>query len=268
MPRRLAVNCSILFKELPLLERPDAARRAGFEAVEFWWPFDVPDPTSAEVEAFIDAVRDAGVQLIGLNFFAGDMAAGERGVISDPSRTSEFLRNVPVVVDIGRALGCQAFNALYGLRLPGARPAVQDAVATENLAFAARAVADIGGTVLVEPVSGSPGYPVRTAEDTMQVIRRTRSHHGVTNIGFLCDLYHLATNGDDLSQVIERYAGDVAHVQIADAPGRHEPGTGTLSLERHLSALEQHGYSGWVALEYVPSTSTSESFGWIGSTKA
>lgn len=263
MSRRYAVNCSILFKELPLLERPAAARLAGFQGIELWWPFDTPEPDPADVEALIDAVDESGVQLIGLNFFAGDMPAGERGVLSDPARVDEFRRNVPVVVEIGRRLGCRSFNALYGNRVPGVDPQAQDAVALENLGFAARAVAEIGGTVLVEPVSGSPGYPLRTADDVVAVVTRARAEHGVSNIGFLCDLYHLAVNGDDLDRTVAVHGGDAAHVQIADAPGRHEPGTGTLALGRHLAELERLGYDGWVALEYVPSSSTRDSFGWL-----
>lgn len=263
VPGRLAANCSIMFKELPLLERPAAARRAGFRAVEFWWPFAEAEPAASEVDAFVTAVQDADVQLIGLNFFAGDMPGGERGVLSDPARAEEFRRNVPVVVAIGEALGCHAFNALYGNRVEGPSIAEQDEVAIENLGVAARAVAAIGGTVLVEPVSGSAGYPLRTAQDVLDVVARARARHDVANIGFLCDLYHLAVNGDDLDQVIARHGAEIAHVQIADTPGRHEPGTGTMPLQRHLTALQAAGYDGWLALEYVPSTTTEETLGWL-----
>jgi hydroxypyruvate isomerase len=257
------VNCSILFSELPLLERPAAAKEAGFDAVEFWWPFAVAVPADGEVEAFVRAVGDAGVRLVGLNFFAGDMPGGDRGLVSWPARSGEFRDNVEVTVGIGERLGCRAFNALYGNRVEGADPAAQDDLAVENLAFAGRAAARIGGTALVEPVSGAPRYPLRTAADAVGVIDRVAGETGVGNLGLLCDLYHLAVNGDDLDRVITTYGDRVAHVQIADAPGRHEPGTGTLDLDRYLGALTAAGYRGWVGLEYVPSRTSADSFAWL-----
>ena len=120
-------NCSMLFTEHPLLERPDAAKAAGFEAIEFWWPWpDQPVPPDAAVAAFVAAVRDAGVQLIGLNFFAGDLAGPDCGVLSIPARTGEFGDNVDVAVAIGKELGVTAFNALYGNRVTEATPEQQD----------------------------------------------------------------------------------------------------------------------------------------------
>ena len=262
-PRRYAVNLSILFTELPLLQRPAAAREAGFAAVEFWWPFAEAVPADAEVEAFVRSVEDAGVGLIGLNFFAGDMPGGDRGLVSWPGRSAEFRDNVDVTVAIGERLGCRAFNALYGNRQEGVTPESQDELAVENLALAGRAVARVGGTVLVEAVSGAPRYPLLTAADAVGVIDRVREHTGVQDLGFLCDLYHLDVNGDDLDAVIDRYADRVAHVQIADAPGRHEPGTGHIDLDGHLGKLAAAGYDGWVALEYKPRGDTVEGLTWL-----
>lgn len=260
---RYAVNCSILFTELPLLERPGAARASGFEAVEFWWPFATAVPTDAEADAFVSAVEGAGVRLVGLNFFAGDMPAGDRGIVSHPDRMAEFRDNVDAAVAIGGKLGCPAFNALYGNRVEAAASARQDETALDNLALAGEAVAGIGGVVLVEPVSGAAQYPLTTAADVIEVIERVATERGVTNLGLLCDLYHLATNGEDLDRVIEAYADHVAHVQIADAPGRGEPGTGDLDLGRHLAAIGDRGYDGWVALEYRPTVASVDSFGWL-----
>jgi hydroxypyruvate isomerase len=257
------VNCSILFTELPLDERPAAARAAGFDGVEFWWPFAEAVPPDREIDRFIRSVGDAGVRLVGLNFFAGDMPGGDRGLVSWPARSGEFRDNVEVTVEIGERLGCRAFNALYGNRVADADPAAQDDLATENLAIAGRAAARIGGTVLVEPVSGAPRYPLLTAADAVGVIDRVAAEAGVANLGLLCDLYHLATNGDDLDQAIASYADRVAHVQIADAPGRHEPGTGTLELDRYLAQLAAAGYDGWVGLEYTPSGASADSFAWL-----
>jgi hydroxypyruvate isomerase len=256
---RHTVNCSLLFTELPLLERPAAARQAGFGAVEFWWPFVEAVPPDRQVDAFVTAITDAGVQLTGLNFFAGDMPGGDRGLVSWPKRAGEFRDNVEVTVGIGSRLGTQGFNALYGNRLEDVPAASQDEVAVENLAFAARAARRIGATVLVEPVSGAPRYPLLTAGDALAVIDQV----GEPDIGLLADLYHLAVNGDDVERVIAEHTSRIAHVQIADAPGRGEPGSGTLPLDQQLTALEAQGYAGWVGLEYKPSTSTDECFGWL-----
>ena len=138
MTATYTVNCSILLTELPLLDRPGAARNAGFEAVEFWWPFDTPTPPDADVTAFIRAIQDAGVQLTGLNFAAGDMPAGDRGILSNPAMTQAFRDNVEIAVGIAESLGTRAFNALYGNRIEEYSPATQDQVGAENLAYAAR----------------------------------------------------------------------------------------------------------------------------------
>jgi len=260
---RFDVNLSILFTELPLLARPAAARQAGVDAVELWWPWPVAVPSDAEVDALVTVVRDAGVQLVGLNFFAGDMPGGDRGLVSWPARSAEFRENIDVTVAVGEQLGCRAFNALYGNRQDGVPAREQDDLAAENLALAARGVRRIGGTVLVEPVSGAPRYPLLTAADALGVIDRVERETGVRELGFLCDLYHLAVNGDDLDGVVRTQAGRIAHVQIADAPGRHEPGTGELDLPRHLDALAAAGYRGWVGLEYTPDGATVDSFAWL-----
>jgi len=260
---RYDVNCSILFTELPLLERPAAAAEAGFSAIEFWWPFDEAVPDGASVDVFVSAVRDAGVALVGLNFAAGDMPGGDRGLVSWPARSVEFRESVSVLVEIGEQLGCASFNALYGNRVEDVPSVQQDELALTNLAFAASEVDRIGGTVLVEPVSGAPRYPLLTAADALAVIDNVRAESGVTNLGLLADLYHLAVNGDDVDAVIAAYADRIAHVQIADDPGRNEPGTGELPLDRQLTALEAAAYTGWVGLEYKPSTTTIDSLEWL-----
>ncbi|MBF6172036.1 hydroxypyruvate isomerase family protein [Nocardia blacklockiae] len=262
-PLPYAVNLSILFTELPLLDRPAAARAAGADAVEFWWPFATATPDDAEVEEFVRAVEQAGVRLVGLNLFAGDMPGGDRGLVSWPGREQEFADSVAVAARIGDRLGCRAFNALYGNRIDGVDPAAQDDLAVRNLAFAARALAGIGGTVLLEPVSGIAAYPLKSAADVVGVLDRVRAAQGAANLGLLADLYHLATNGDDLDKVVERYADRIAHVQIADAPGRHEPGTGALDLFGYVGKLAAAGYRGHVAAEYVPTGASADSLAWL-----
>ena len=254
-----AANCSLLFTEVDLLERPAAAQVAGFDAIEFWWPWpDRPVPPDAEIDRFIAAVRDAGVQLIALNFFAGDVAGSDCGVLSIPARSAEFRDNIEVTVGIGKALGVRGFNALYGNRVSDATPQQQDDLAAESLTLAARAAAAIDAMILVEPVSGPKPYPLRTASDVIAVLDRVDA----PNVGFLCDLFHLANNGDDIDAALTAYPDRIAHVQIADHPGRGEPGTGTLDLARYLSMIQASGCSGYVSLEYIPTTTTIDSLRW------
>ncbi|WP_158843206.1 hydroxypyruvate isomerase family protein [Saccharothrix deserti] len=246
---RYDVNLSILFTDLPVLERPAAARAAGFDAVEFWWPFAEAVPPSREIEAFEAAVTDAGVRLVGLNFFAGDMPAGDRGLVAWPGRQSEFRANVEIAAGIATRLGCRAFNALHG-NFPTTDTAL------DNLAYAADVAAEIGAVVLVEPLSGAPDYPLLTAADALEFIDQV----GRENVALLADLYHLAVNGDDLDAVVADHVDRIGHVQIADAPGRGEPGTGELDLFGYLSKLEANGYQGYVGLEYK---ATTGGFDWL-----
>jgi hydroxypyruvate isomerase len=258
---RYAVNCSILLTGLPLCERPAAALTSGFDGVEFWWPFDSAVPADAEVDAFARSIQDTGVQLAGLNFAAGDMPGGDRGLVSWPARSAEFRDNLDVVAGLGERLGCRAFNALYGNRIEGESEQAQDDLAVQNLALAAEAVGRIGGTVLIEPVSGASRYPIRTAAQATAVIDRVAREKGASNVRLLADLYHLAVNGDDVPAVIAGDAALIGHVQIADAPGRGEPGTGELPLDGWLSGLERAGYSGWVGLEYK--SGAADPFAWL-----
>ncbi|OMC06042.1 hydroxypyruvate isomerase [Mycobacterium sp. NS-7484] len=258
---RFVVNCSILFPELPLLQRPDAARRAGFEAVEFWWPFDDPVPPGPEVDAFVRSVEDAGVRLAAMNFTGGDMAAGDRGLVSDPARRNTFRDNVDVAIGIAQRLDTKAFNALYGNRREGLDQSTQDETALENLAHAGRLAQGIGATILIEPLSGVPAYPLKTADEAIAVIERVERETGVTALKLLADLYHLQVNGDDITAVIDRHIDRIGHVQIADAPGRGAPGTGAMDIPAHLSHLGRRDYRGHVSLEYQPDG--PDPFGWL-----
>ena len=160
---RYLANCSMLFTELPLLQRPRPPRSAGFGAVEFWWPFEDPVPGDAAVDAFVGAVGDAGVRLVGLNFFAGDLRRARlRACCPSPARSQQFRDNIDVTVGIGERLGVSGFNALYGDRVDGVAPQEQDELALTNIVDAARAAAGIGATVFIEPVSGPKPYPLRT----------------------------------------------------------------------------------------------------------
>lgn len=260
------VNCSTLFTDLPVNERAAAAAEAGFTDVEFWWPFDGnPTPSDSEVEDFIASLDQAGVNLVGLNFWAGHMAGGDRGRVSTVGEASRFRQNVAVAAAIGERTGCRAFNALYGLRQPEQSPAEQDDLAVENLIFAAQGVASLGGTVLVEPVSGAEGYPLKTAADALKVIEDARAgtadQPGAQNIALLADFFHLSVNGDDVAQVIEDHAEQFGHIQIADDPGRGAPGTGDKPLFDWIDRSRELGYAGPIALEYKQDTATA--FDWL-----
>ncbi|MCX4978782.1 TIM barrel protein [Streptomyces sp. NBC_00620] len=266
--QRFNVNLSILFTELPLLERPAAAAAAGFTAVELWWPWiDSPTPEQSELDALKQAIEDAGVQLTGLNFYAGQLPGPDRGALSIPGEESvKFHANIDVAADFAQSLGCKALNALYGNRVEGVDPAEQDELALENLVLAARAADRIGAILLIETLNKpeSPLYPLVTAPAGIEIVDKVNEATGLGNAKFLMDLYHLSMNGEDLPSVIEQYAAKTGHVQIADNPGRGAPGTGSLPLEDLLDQLKKAGYEGWVGLEYKPGDRPSaESFEWL-----
>ncbi|MFI1159498.1 TIM barrel protein [Streptomyces sioyaensis] len=265
---RFNVNLSILFTELPLLERPAAARAAGFTAVELWWPWvDAPVPEPAETAALRAALDDAGTRLVGLNFYAGQLPGPDRGALSLPGAESErFRANVPVAVEFAHSLGCTSFNALYGNRVEGVSEAEQDELALANLAFAARAVAEVEGTLLIEALNApeSPRCPIVSAPRAIEVVDAVNAATGLDNARFLMDLYHLSMNGEDLHEVIDRYTAKTAHVQIADNPGRGAPGTGDLDFADLLDRLAKAGYDGWTGLEYKPGDGPSAgAFAWL-----
>ncbi|KUJ70928.1 hydroxypyruvate isomerase [Streptomyces albus subsp. albus] len=266
--QRFDVNLSILFTELPLLERPAAAAAVGFDAVELWWPWtDDPTPEPSRLDALRTALTDAGTRLVGLNFYAGRLPGPDRGALSLPGEESDrFRANIDVAADFAQSLGCTALNALYGNRVEGADPRVQDALALENLVLAARAADRIGATLLIEALNApeSPRCPLVSAPAAIEVVDKVNAATGLGNAAFLMDLYHLSMNGEDLAQVIDAHADRTGHVQIADNPGRGAPGTGSLPLERLLDRLAKAGYDGWVGLEYKPGDRPSaESFGWL-----
>ncbi|MEV7193773.1 TIM barrel protein [Streptomyces sp. NPDC093510] len=266
--QRFNVNLSILFTELPLLERPAAAAKAGFGAVELWWPWvDAPTPEQSELDALKKAIEDAGVRLVGLNFYAGRLPGPDRGALSIPGEESEkFRANLAVAADFAKSLGCTALNALYGNRVDGVDPAVQDELALENLVLAAREADRVGAILLIEALNKpeSPLCPIVSAPKAIEIVDKVNAATGLGNAKFLMDLYHLSMNGEDLPQVIEQYAARTGHVQIADNPGRGAPGTGSLPLEGLLDQLRKTGYEGWVGLEYKPGdTPSAESFDWL-----
>jgi hydroxypyruvate isomerase len=265
---RFDVNCSILFTELPLLERPAAAAAAGFGAVEFWWPFgDDPVPSDRDADAFLAALGDAGVSLVGLNFAGGNLAEGHRGWLSQPANSVAFRDNIQACVGIAERAGCRVLNALYGNRVDGVSEAEQDGLALANLTLAAQAADRARATVVVEALNGyeSPRYPLLSAQAAVEVVDKVRAAAGAGNIAFLADLYHLGRMGENLAEVLATYHDKIGHVQIADVPGRGAPGTGGIDFGPLFGELARLGYPGRVGLEYKPSdpADSSSSFGWL-----
>lgn len=254
----LAANVSLLFAEHEYADRFAAAKVAGFTAVESWWPFPTAAPSTADVDALCQAVDAAGVRLVGLNFFAGDMAGGERGVLSDPDRRAEFEASLAVVGTVHERTGCPVFNALYGQRKAGVAPAAQDECARNNLLAATEALPPSATIVLEALTIGENGdYPLTTCAQVADVLAAV----GPT-VALLFDTYHLTSNGEDLLACIDTYGSRIGHVQLADSPGRHEPGTGAIDFTAVLGALSAQGYAGVVAAEYRPTAGTVDGLGW------
>jgi hydroxypyruvate isomerase len=255
MRMRYDVNLSILFTELPMLERPAAAAAAGFDAVEMWWPFDVPVPADAELDALAGAITEAGVRLVGLNFDGGHLPSGDRGLLSSRATSRRFRDNVDVAVGFADRLGCRVLNALYG----NTTDDTDHELALENLALAAKAAQGIGATVVLEAINSieNPRYPITSSEAAFRIIDQ------VPGTAFLADFYHLARMGEDLPALITDHADRFGHVQIADVPGRGQPGTGELDYPSLLRQLEMSSYQGLVGLEYKPVGPSAESFGWL-----
>ncbi|MEU6642623.1 TIM barrel protein [Saccharomonospora sp. NPDC046836] len=246
----MAANCSILLSDLPIPERLALVRSTGIQAVEFWWPFATAGPTDEEVQEFVEAIDMAGLQLVALNLFAGDMDAGDRGVLSAPGRESELRASAEIACRIGQQTGCRVFNVLYGLRLAGVSDVTHDATAVENLVAVSQELRPIDGTIVIEALSGLPAYPLSTAADVGRVLSSARDA-GAERVGMLLDVYHLHSNDDDVERVIDTFREDIVHVQVADAPGRGAPGTGDLPIDSWLARLSDVGYGGAVGLEFV-----------------
>ena len=253
---KFCANVSILFKDAPFLERFERAAAAGFPAVEFWWP---AGEALADVEA---AIRDAGLQVALFNFDGGEMAASDRGLLSDPDRAHRFRENVPVALDLAQRIGCERLNALVGLeRSPAGREAQLD-LAARNVAWAADEAAPLGIDITIEAINtfDNGPYLVPTTRRAAAFIDRV----GRPNVRLQYDAFHMQRMEGNLVATITEHADRIAHIQIADSPGRGEPGTGEINYPFVLDAIDALGYDGWIGLEYNPTTATTEeSLGWM-----
>jgi hydroxypyruvate isomerase len=239
---RFCANVSILFKEAPFLERFERAAAAGFSAVEFWWP----------AGERLDEVEDA---------IAG-MAAGDRGLLSDPHRADRFRANVPVALELARRLGCGRLNALVGLERSPSERAAQLELAAENVRHAADEAAPHGIDITIEAVN--------TFENGPYLVATTRQAAAFAdtvdrpNVRLQYDAYHMQRMEGNLVATITEFLPRIAHIQVADSPGRGEPGTGEINFSFVLDAIGALGYDGWIGLEYNPTTPTTEdSLGWM-----
>lgn len=250
MPRFCA-NISMLFAELPLLERPGAARAAGFEAIEIQFPYEVP------LDTFAAAVERAGVTIVLINFPAGDPQKGDRGLGALPGRVGEFRAGVETARRYAERLGVKRINLLAGVPGPsGARETL-----LENMRYAARSVAELGITVCIEAINSRdvPGFYVNDPDQAIALLDEA----GEPNLALQYDLYHMQIMRGDLIPTVERINDRIGHMQFADTPGRHEPGTGEINFPNVFAALDRIGYAGWIGAEYRPSRSTAESLGWF-----
>ena len=255
MRPRFAANVSILFAERPFLERFEAASRAGFDAVEFWWP------AGEDLDALVGAARDAALDVVLINFDGGDLAAGDRGLLNDPDREHRFHANVPVALDLARALGCRQLNALVGLERPDEPRAAQLSRARDNVRRAARAAAPHGIRVLIEAINiwDNGPYLLHSTAQAAAFVREV----GESNVALQYDVFHMQRMEGDLTATLRRHIADIAHVQIADVPGRAEPGTGEIRFEYLFEVLDELGYQGHVGAEYVPTGRTEDSLTWL-----
>ncbi len=253
---RFSANLSFLFKEVPLEERFRRAADAGFGGVEFMWPgLDLLD-------AVARAVDETGVEVALFNFDAGDMAAGDRGLAGDPERRAQFRENVPVALELAARIGCPRLNALVGVHRPGVELEAQLEVARENVAWAAERARAQDASIMIEAVNSQENGPYLL--DTTAKAIGFLDAVGADNVALQYDVYHMQRMEGNLAETITRLLPRIGHVQIADPPGRGEPGTGEVNYGFVLGLLERSGYGAWVGLEYNPTTpTTEESFGWM-----
>jgi hydroxypyruvate isomerase len=250
----LDLNVSITMPATSPLERFDAAARLGFAAVEFWWPRD------EDLAALARRVADAGLRVALFNIDAGDLASGERGFLNHPQRQAEFRAALPAALDLARRVGCTRLNALVGRWLPGETRESQLARARENLAWACEQAAPAGVTLLVEALNSweTPGYVLTSTAESLALIDAV----GAPNLAYQYDVYHMQRMEGNICATIAAYAARMGHIQIADSPGRSQPGTGELRFPFIFQAIAESGYTGYVGAEYLPAGPLAESLAW------
>jgi hydroxypyruvate isomerase len=254
MPK-FAANLTMLFTELPFMQRFEAAAKAGFEAVEYLFPYPFPKDELAA------ALKANGLAQVLHNLPAGDWDAGERGIACHPDRVREFRDGVPRAIDYATALGCPQVNCLAGKLPAGVSEAQARKTLVDNLRFAADALRSANIRLLVEPINvfDIPGFFVNRTEQALGILDEVDS----SNLFLQYDIYHAQRMEGELGNHLTKYLPRIGHIQLADNPGRGEPGTGEINypwLFKHIDAI---GYTGWIGCEYKPRATTTEGLGWM-----
>lgn len=254
MPR-LCANLTMLFNEVDFPDRFGAAVRAGFRGVECHFPYD------HDKDALAAQLREHGLTQVLHNLPAGDWSAGERGIACHPERVGEFRDGVGRAIEYAAALDCPRLNCLAGIAPPGVDPARLDETLVDNLTFAADELAKVGIELLLEPINTRdvPGFHVHHSEQAIGIMDAV----GRDNLSLQYDIYHMHIMEGDPAHGIERWLDRIAHVQLADNPGRHEPGTGEIDFPSLLGFIDALGYDGWVGCEYVPEGDTISGLAWM-----
>ncbi|MDR5759091.1 hydroxypyruvate isomerase [Caballeronia sp. LZ035] len=253
MPR-FAANLSMMFTEVPFLERFEAAAKAGFQAVEFQFPYAFD---AGEIRRRLAAQR---LEPVLHNLPAGDWAAGDRGVACDPARVDEFKDGLKLAIDYARTLGVRQLNCLAGVVPAGVASADAWRCLSDNLAFASRELAQHDIRLMVEACNRHdvPGFLIDTSAAALRAI----DDAGGENLWLQYDVYHMQRSEGDLIPTISRLLPRIGHIQVADNPGRHQPGTGEIHYPFLFAMLDRLGYEGWVAGEYIPRGRTEDGLAW------
>ncbi|WLW61368.1 hydroxypyruvate isomerase family protein [Achromobacter aegrifaciens] len=256
MPR-LAANLSMMYTEHPFLDRFAAAARDGFAGVEFLFPYEYP---AAELQA---RLQGQGLTQALFNAPPGDWAAGERGTASLPGRASEFRRGVDLALEYAAVLGNRKLHLMAGLIQHGQDRAAHRAVYLENLAWAARAAASAGVTVVIEPINtrDMPGFFLNRQDEAQAICAEV----GADNLKVQFDIYHCQIVEGDIAVKLKRDMAGIGHIQIAGVPDRHEPDLGELNYPYLFEQIDALGYAGWIGCEYRPRAGTSAGLGWARS---
>jgi hydroxypyruvate isomerase len=253
MPK-FAANLTMLFNEVPFLDRFALAAQAGFTSVEFMFPYAY---SAADIHSHL---QENGQQLVLHNLPAGDWDAGERGIACIPGREREFRVGVGQAIEYARVLGVPQLNCLVGKTPQGVDPAAVHATLVENLRYAAQQLAGAGLKLLVEPVNtyDIPGFHLHGSAQTLALLDEV----GAANAFLQYDIYHMQRMEGELAATLTRQLPRIAHIQLADNPGRHEPGTGEIHYPFLFALLDRLGYAGWIGCEYKPAGRTQDGLGW------
>jgi hydroxypyruvate isomerase len=253
MPK-FAANLTMLFNEVPFLDRFERAARAGFDAVEFLFPYGF---AAADIRS---RLNDYGLKLVLHNLPAGDWEAGERGIACLPDRVDEFRSGVARAIEYATALGALQLNCLAGKMPAGVSDAELRATLVANLRFAAAELKQAGLRLLIEPINtfDIPGFYLNRSAQALSILDEV----GADNAYLQYDIYHAQRMEGELAATLQRHLARIGHVQLADNPGRHEPGTGEINYRFLFAHLDRIGYGGWVGCEYKPAASTEVGLGW------